>query len=96
MTKRMSIVLVVALSFMFLFSAVGYSGLTDSLGIKVSLEYEMPSGLFITNVDTDSTSNIDHQDVTYIEYTTTVDSIIDKKNDTTTTTSGRPGRPSKR
>lgn len=93
MTKRMSIVLVVALSFMFLFSAVGYSGLTDSLGIKVSLAYEMPSGLFITNIETDSTSNIDHQDVTYIEYTTTVDSIIDKKDDTTTTTGGRPGRP---
>ena len=93
MTKQTTIVLSIALSFMFLFSAIGYSSLTDALEIEAAVKYEMPSALAITSIVVESTSNVEHYEVTYIKHTTTVDALIDKKDDTTTTTSGRPGRP---
>lgn len=92
MTKRINAIVCVALSFMFLFISIGYSALTDNIIISGEAKVEVPIGLFITNITPQGTSNVDHQSVSFLEYTTTVDSTIDKKNDTVTT-SGRPNRP---
>ena len=93
MTKRISIIMYVALSFMVLFISIGYASFTDDLTIRGSAEVEIPEGLFITEITTSSTTNIEHYTVDYLQYSTTVDTTIDKKNDTTSTTSSRPGRP---
>ena len=93
MTRRMSVIVCIALSFIFLFIAVGYAALSDDMNITGKAEIYVPEGLFITEIITSGTNNVDHQSVSFVQYTTTVDSTIDKKNDTTTTTSSRPGRP---
>ena len=71
--------LCVALSFMFVFSCVGYAAVSDSLQIFGNTKVSIPSGLFITNITTKSTTNIDKHEVSYPEYTTTVNSIISRK-----------------
>ena len=38
----------------------------------------IPEGIFITSASTDTTSNIDHTDVSFVEFTTTLDSLIDR------------------
>lgn len=38
----------------------------------------IPEGLFITAASTDTTSSVDHTDVSFVEFTTTLDSVIDK------------------
>ena len=93
MLKQMKIFVSIALSCIFLFTAIGYSALTDNLELAGSVSVQIPEGLFITEIRTLGTNNVDHQSVSFIQYTTTVDSTIDKKDNTTTTTSGRPGRP---
>ena len=93
MLKQMKIFVSIALSCIFLFTAIGYSALTDNLELAGSVSVQIPEGLFITEIRTLGTNDVDHQSVSFIQYTTTVDSTIDKKNNTTTTTSGRPGRP---
>ena len=93
MTRRLNVIVCIALSFMFLFISIGYSAYTDQLSIRGDADIRVPEGLFIIDIQTDETSNIDHQTATFTQYTTTVDSIIDKKDDTTTTSNSRPGRP---
>ena len=88
MTRRTNVIVCIALSFMFLFLSVGYASLSDSLRITGTAQVDIPEGLFIVEMHASGTSNVDHQDVSFIQYTTTVDSIIDKKNDTTSTSSG--------
>ena len=65
-----------------LFSFVGYAQLSDTLRIHGSAKIEVPYGLFITEIIEKGASNIDHESHQFIEYSTTVESIIDKKNDT--------------
>lgn len=93
MTKQMNIVMFIALSFMFLFITVGYSSFTDDLAVKGTASVQIPEGLFITEITTSSTTNIEHYTVDYLQYTTTVDTTIDKKDDTKSSSSNRPGRP---
>lgn len=82
MTRRMNVILCVALSFMFLFTTIGYSALTDSLIIQGTAEVEIPSGLFITNIEiSGSASGLDQYDVSFIEYSTTVDTTLSKSAD---------------
>lgn len=78
MTKRMNVIVCVALSFMILFTGVGYSAITGSLHIKGTAKTDVPSGLFITAISTQSTSRIDVNNVEFITYTTTVDSTLSK------------------
>ena len=80
MTRRMNVILCIALSFMILFTAVGYATLTTSLYISGTAEVEIPYGLFITNIKVMGSSRVDHYDVSYITHSTTVESLIDKSN----------------
>ena len=57
---------------------------TDNYYLKFNFiektNYNIPQGLFITSVYTvdSSTKNVDHNSVSFVEYTTTLDSVIDK------------------
>ena len=93
MLRRTKIFLSIALSFILVFTVIGYAALTDNLSLQGTASVQIPEGLFITEIKTLGTNNVNHQAVSFLQYTTTVDSTIDKKDDTTTTTPGRPGRP---
>ncbi|MBE6620900.1 MAG: hypothetical protein E7625_06030 [Ruminococcaceae bacterium] len=72
--------LCIGLSFMFLFLGVGYAALTDTLRVTGTAEVDIPEGLFIIKVETQGESAVDENVVSYLEYTTTVDSLINRKN----------------
>ena len=78
MTKRMLIVLCVALSFMCAFISVGYAALTDTFNIMGHAEIEIPYGLFITSIEPLSDSNLDVMDVSHVQYSTTVECSLSK------------------
>ena len=93
MTRRLNVIVCIALSFMFLLISVGYANLSDPLRVSGGALIDIPEGLFIIGMKTTGSSNIDHESATFVQYTTTVDSTIDKKDDTTTTTSSKPNKP---
>lgn len=70
------------------FMCLGYASLTDDLKVDATASFQIPQGLFITNIKVKGSSNIDHQTAEYIQYSTTVDATIDKKNDTVTSSGG--------
>jgi len=78
MTKRMLIVLCIALSFMCAFISVGYAALTDTFNIMGHAEIEIPYGLFITSIEPLSDSNLDVMDVSHVQYSTTVECSLSK------------------
>ena len=69
----------ISLSLMCLFTCVGYASISDVLRINGTAKANIPSGLFITGIKTVSESNTDKNEVSYHEYTTTVNSIISRK-----------------
>lgn len=83
MLKTMhKLLLVFAMFMMSSFIAVGYAALTDQLAIHGEAHIEVPEGLFITNVEVISASNVDDYYIELIPYSTTLEVMIDKKNDT--------------
>lgn len=93
MTRRMNVIVCIALSFMFLLISVGYASLSDHLRVSGNAQVSIPEGLFITRIDIEDgdVGDVQHHSVSFVQYTTTVDSLIDKKDDTTTTTGGSSG-----
>lgn len=71
--------LCILLSVMCVFTCIGYAAITDSLNLTGSVKVSIPSGLFITNIKTRSTNNVDKHEVSFVEYTTTVNSIISRR-----------------
>ena len=76
--------LCISLSLMCLFTCVGYASVTDFLTINGSAKANIPSGLFITSITTVSTSNTDKNEVSFLDYTTTVNSVISRRSNTGT------------
>ena len=70
----------ILLAFLCLFSAVGYATISDTMQIVGSARVEIPYGLFITKIVTKGSSNIDKNEYTFKEYTTTVESNISRTN----------------
>ena len=66
------------------FTNLGYAKLTDTLRVQGSATVQIPYGLFITQVIEQGNTNVDHEDHRFLEYTTTLETIIDKKDDTRT------------
>ena len=79
----------VSLSVMCLFTCVGYAAVSDVLTIRGTAKADIPSGLFITAVSTASASGVDKNDVSFLQYTTTIDSNIKKSNYTAGTVTYR-------
>lgn len=74
MKNWMKVVLGVALSFMVLFTCIGYAALTDTLSIFGKAEITVPEGLFIVDMQVKgSATELDVNEFTYIPYSTTVD-----------------------
>jgi len=70
----------ILLTFLCLFSSIGYASFTEPLRINGTAKIDIPSGLFITNISTDSVSYTDKNDVSFLQYSTTVDSTISRTN----------------
>ncbi|MBR7116181.1 MAG: hypothetical protein IKC87_00520 [Clostridia bacterium] len=74
--------LAISLSLMCVFSNLGFAALSDTMGIRGTAKADIPSGLFITSISTDSASNVDKNNVSYLPYSTTVDSTISRSRNT--------------
>lgn len=74
------------LTFAAVFMSVGYAQLSDTMQVTGSADVSIPYGLFIIKMDQTGRSNVEEKDVTakFMEYTTTVDLTLDKKDDTKT------------
>lgn len=82
MLRRTKIFLGIALSFIFVFTAIGYSALTDNLSIKGTVSIEIPEGLFIVDIQMKGNpSGLDAYTAKFVEYSTTVDTLLSKSND---------------
>ena len=69
------------LAFLCIFSSVGYASMTDSMNVDGTAEIDIPYGLFITAVEVadkpaPSNLNTTRSTVTFVQYSTTVDSTI--------------------
>ena len=73
------------------FFGIGFAQISDTLRVQGSTTVSIPEGLFISNIVVNGSSNVDHQSVSFIPYSTTVESTIDKKNDTTSGGGWWPG-----
>ncbi len=77
MKNWMKVVLGVALSFMVLFTCIGYAALTDTLSIFGKAEITIPEGLFIIAMDREGTSNLNldsrYHSCTFAPYSTVAD-----------------------
>lgn len=78
MKAWLKVLLGISLSFMCLFSCIGYAALSGSLQIRESIKIEVPYGLFITSITDTATSRVDTNEYSYLPYTTTVDSTISR------------------
>ncbi len=78
MKIHIKILIGLLLSFSVVFSGIGYAALTDELGITGSVDIDIPSGLFITNIELYSQSNIENQSADKLGYSTTVNCSLNK------------------
>ena len=70
----------ILLAFLCLFSSTGYAALSGTLRVSGTAKNDIPYGLFITNVSTDTSSRIDKNNASYLEYSTTIDSTLSRTN----------------
>ncbi|MBR2354445.1 MAG: hypothetical protein IKA76_08100 [Clostridia bacterium] len=84
MKMWMKATICISLSLMCIFSSIGFAALSDTLGVTGTADIDIPYGLFITSVttDTNNVTNIDKNIVEHIPYTTTVDSILSRSRST--------------
>lgn len=68
----------IGLSLMFVCMSIGYAALTDTLKVTGTAKVDMPNGLFIIKVETNRTVNVDKNVWEHLEYTTTLDSTINR------------------
>ena len=83
--KKIYVILIAAfLAVATVFTGMGYAQLSDPLRVEGSASVQIPYGLFITKVTEKGKTNVDHEEHSFISYTTTLETLIDKKDDTTT------------
>ena len=84
MKAWLKILLGISLSFMCVFSCIGYAAVSAPMRVFGTVKNAIPYGLFITNIETTNETNIDKNVVSHVEYTTTVDSDISRSRSTGT------------
>ena len=72
----------ILLTFLCLFTTIGYASFSAQMTISGLAKLDVPYGLFITKVSTIGASNVDSNTVTYLDFSTTVDSTINRKSGT--------------
>ena len=80
MKTWMKCLICISLSVLCLFTCVGYAAVTGNVTVKGNVEVKTPEGLFIVGIKTMGSNNLDKNTVSYIDYSTTVNSIISRKN----------------
>lgn len=83
MTKSMNVIVCIALSFMFIFTCIGYSALSDTFAVGGEAKVEVPSALFITEIKQTSVQGLDVYQANHIKHSTTVDSTLSKSSSDT-------------
>lgn len=83
MTKKQCALLLVTLSLMLCVLSVGYASVTDNFSIRGNAKVEVPSGLFITEIEKISQSGLDVNTVSFAPYSTTVDCQLSKSSNST-------------
>ena len=86
MKTWMKVSVCIGLCLMVGFTCIGYAEISDMMWITGSSKVEIPSGLFITSVTTESSSRVDKNEVSFLDYTTTLDSNISRSSSTGTVT----------
>ena len=81
--KPLSLIMAFVMLFMTCFIGFGYAAVVDTLRVEGYSETRIPKGLFISQIIVKGTSDVEHHEVSYLPYSTTVEALIDKKNDTT-------------
>ena len=66
-------------SLMMVFVCVGYAAVSDELTVAGNATVSMPEGLFITQIKTTGSNNLDKNTVSFEEYSTTVNSIVSRR-----------------
>ena len=69
----------ILLAFLCLLSSLGYAAVSSTMRVSGSVKTDIPYGLFITSVSTTNTSNTDKNQVSYLQYSTALDSTISRK-----------------
>lgn len=77
--KSYSIIMLVFMLVISCFICVGYAQLTKDATVKGKVEIKFPEGLFITKVETISSSYVSTNSVSFIEESTTVNSILKRQ-----------------
>ena len=73
----------IMLSFMILFTGIGYAQLSTGLSLTGQVKIQIPSGLFIIKVEEKgSPSNLDKNTYSHIQYTTSLNTILSRKSNT--------------
>ena len=76
----------ILLTFLCLFTTVGYASFSAQMNVSGLAKLDVPYGLFITKVSTIGAANVDSNTVKYLDFSTTVDSTINRKSGTGTVT----------
>ena len=86
----------ILLAFLCLFSSLGYAELSGNVRVSGTAKNDIPYGLFITNVKTQGTTKVEKNEVSYLPYSTSIDSTINKSSNSNsssvTYTVRRPSR----
>ena len=76
----------ILLTFLCLFTTIGYASFSAQMTVSGLAKLDVPYGLFITSVSTVGATNVDSNTVTYLDFSTTVDSTINRRSGTGTVT----------
>ena len=78
MKTWMKAVVCIVLSFSFLFITQGYAALTDNLTVTGTTKVDIPSGIYIIDMERSSSSRLDVEKSSYYSYSTTLDTSLSK------------------
>lgn len=78
------VVINIVLSFLILTVGFGFAAMSDTMTLIGNATIEIPMGLFITDINLVSSSNTDRNEYTFLEYSTTVQSVLSRKSGTGT------------
>lgn len=78
------VVINIVLSFLILTMGLGFAAMTDTMTLIGNATVEIPMGLFITDINLVSSSNTDRNQYTFLEYSTTVQSVLSRRSGTGT------------
>lgn len=71
--------LCISLSLMCLFTCVGYAALSSTQKVYGTVKNDVPYGLFITQMENKTNTNLDQHTYSFVDYSTTVSSMLSRR-----------------